>query len=69
MKAQDGGAAVAQPAPALLTYGAVAALVGLSSRSIRRMAADGRFPAPVAVPGLRAPRFKRSAVDAWLAAR
>ena len=54
--------------PALLTRRAVAALVGLSPRTISRLRQRGKFPAPVQVPGLHGSRFKRSEVLGWMSA-
>ena len=53
----------------LLTIAESAALVGLSRRSIYRLLGrDSGFPRPVRPPGINAPRFRRSELDAWVAA-
>lgn len=55
--------------PGLLRYSGVAAMVGFSARTLRRLVAAGRFPAPVRVDGLRGMFFRREDVEAWLAER
>lgn len=51
---------------ALLTVKQVAALLGISCRSVWRFADSGRMPRPLALSGnLR--RWNRSALEAWIA--
>lgn len=46
----------------------VAARIGVSVRTLERMAKDGEFPSPVRVSAGRI-GWKRSVVDAWIASR
>lgn len=54
------------PAVALLSVDDVAALLAVSTRTIRRMADGGQMPRPVKLGSLV--RWRRSDVDEWLAA-
>jgi predicted DNA-binding transcriptional regulator AlpA len=57
------------PAPALLDLDDVAAMVRLGVRAIRRMAAAGQFPASLPIDEGRAERWRRTDVEAWVAAQ
>lgn len=50
----------------LLTVAETASLVGISERTVRRMADDGRMPKPIRM-GTRLCRWKRTDLEAWLA--
>ncbi len=54
----------AEPTSELLDVNAVAALLGASSRTVRRLADCGRMPRPVS-PG-RIVRWQRSVVEDWI---
>ncbi len=49
----------------LLDVGAVAALLGVSSRHVYRLADGGRMPRPLRLGGAR--RWDRAAIDDWIA--
>jgi len=49
----------------LLDVGAVAALLGVSSRHVYRLADGGRMPRPLKLGGAR--RWDRVAVETWIA--
>ena len=51
--------------PQLLTVDAVAALLAVSTRTVRRMADSGAMPRPVRLSSLI--RWRRDDVDQWLA--
>ncbi|MBZ8138841.1 hypothetical protein CLD22_02865 [Rubrivivax gelatinosus] len=50
----------------LLTWADAAAVLGLSSRTLRRMNAVGKFPSPVVIAGLSGRRFRREDIERWL---
>lgn len=52
--------------PELLTVDAVAALLSVSTRTVRRMADSGQMPRPVRLASLI--RWRRDDVEQWLAA-
>jgi len=52
------------PIETLLTISQVARLIGVSSRTIWKMIADHRTPAPVHIGRLT--RFRASEIDRWL---
>jgi excisionase family DNA binding protein len=52
-------------APALLDVEAVAALLSISTKSVRRLADAGKMPRPVKLGALI--RWRRSELDAWIA--
>lgn len=51
----------------MLDQQGVAALLGCSPRTVRRMALEGELPAPVLVGGLK--RWRKADLEAWLAQR
>jgi excisionase family DNA binding protein len=53
---------------ALLTVAEVGKLVSLSRATIYANMREGTFPRPVEIPGVRSSRWRRSDVEAWLAA-
>jgi excisionase family DNA binding protein len=53
----------------LLTIKAVAALIGVSPRTVRRLESTGVLPAAKKMPGLRGKRIRLVDVECWLAAR
>jgi predicted DNA-binding transcriptional regulator AlpA len=53
---------------ALLTVSEVGKLVSLSRATIYVNMREGTFPRPVEIPGVRSSRWRRSDVEAWLAA-
>lgn len=55
------------PQDCLLRLLDVAALLGISARTLRRMRADGKGPRSVDVGGR--PRWKRTVVERWIAER
>jgi excisionase family DNA binding protein len=55
----------ARPDDVLLSARDVASLLKVSDRELRRIRAGNDFPAPVMVG--RRPRFRRAAVEAWMA--
>ena len=55
-------------APALLRIPEVCKLVSIGETMLRELMATGRFPAPVQIPGIRAVRWRRADVEAWIAA-
>ncbi len=54
----------AEPASELLDVNAVAALLGASSRTVRRLADCGKMPRPVSLG--RIVRWQRSVVEEWI---
>lgn len=52
--------------PLLLSVRQVAGLVGMSVRTTWRLVSTGELPGPVRVPGVRAAKWKRSAIEAWV---
>lgn len=50
----------------LLTWTEAAAVIGLSTRTLRRLNAAGTFPEPVVITGLRGRRFRREDIARWL---
>jgi predicted DNA-binding transcriptional regulator AlpA len=50
----------------LLTRRAAAVMVGVCPLTVTRMVRRGEFPAPVVVPGVHGPRYRRAEVTAWL---
>jgi predicted DNA-binding transcriptional regulator AlpA len=50
----------------LLTRRAAAAMVGVNPVTVTRLVRRGEFPAPVTVPGVHGPRYRRTDVAAWL---
>jgi predicted DNA-binding transcriptional regulator AlpA len=51
----------------LLNIAEVAAFFACSTRTIERLRARGRFPAPVSLPGVRGNRWRRAAVEGYAA--
>lgn len=60
---QRGGAA-----SPLMMEGEVLEMIGVSERKLRAMKSAGQFPRPVQLPGGRLIRYRRTDVDAWIAA-
>jgi excisionase family DNA binding protein len=56
----------ATPSPAMLDIDALAEVLGVSSRHVRRQVDAGKFPQPVRLGGCV--RWPRAAVEAWIAA-
>lgn len=54
------------PWPAAMSAAVLAAYIGASERLIWMMASDGRLPKPIALPGSRCTRWRKSDVDEWL---
>jgi predicted DNA-binding transcriptional regulator AlpA len=54
----------AEPMSELLDVNAVAALIGASSRTVRRLADWGRMPRPVSLG--RMVRWQRSVIEEWI---
>jgi predicted DNA-binding transcriptional regulator AlpA len=54
----------AEPKSELLDVNAVAALIGASSRTVRRLADWGRMPRPVSLG--RMVRWQRSVIEEWI---
>jgi predicted DNA-binding transcriptional regulator AlpA len=54
----------AEPKSELLDVNAVAALIGASSRTVRRLADWGRMPRPVSLG--RMVRWQRSVIEVWI---
>lgn len=54
--------------PALLRIPEVCRLVAIGETMLRELMAAGQFPAPVQIPGIRAVRWRRADVEAWIAA-
>ena len=54
----------AEPKSKLLDVNAVAALIGASSRTVRRLADWGRMPRPVSLG--RMVRWQRSVIEKWI---
>ncbi len=52
--------------PALMRDTTAAKYVDMSARLIWKLASANKFPKPVAIPGARASRWKRSDLDAYL---
>ncbi|MDE0357673.1 MAG: helix-turn-helix domain-containing protein [Gammaproteobacteria bacterium] len=52
----------------LLSYAEVSRLVGLSTRSIRRLIDSGSFPQPLDLGG-RVRKFRADEVEAWIDSR
>jgi excisionase family DNA binding protein len=61
----DAGGNRANPSPAMLDVGHVAALLGVSTRHVRRLVDAGRAPQPVKLGGCR--RWPRHVVETWIA--
>ena len=59
---------IPEPPPAVLRYEAAARYVGLTRQAIWRKAKAGRFPQPIRL-SKQAVGFRRSELDAWVAAR
>ena len=54
--------------PLLLNVQQVAGLTGMSIRTCWRLVSIGELPKPVRVPGVRAARWRRSELVAWVEA-
>ena len=54
----------AEPKPDLMDVNAVAALIGASPRTVRRLADWGRMPRPISLG--RMVRWQRSVVEEWI---
>lgn len=54
------------PLAEFLSFAAAGTIVGLSPRTLRRLAAAGTLR-PVRVPGLRGQRLRRADLAAWVA--
>ena len=54
---------------AVLTGPQAAAYCGLSRSAWYKAAAEDSLPRPIALPGTSHPRWRKSQLDAWLAAR
>ena len=65
---QDGGRSKASALDLILTEAEAAQLVRLSTRSVQRLAEDGRFAPRVQLTGRRI-GYWRSDVEAWLVSR
>ena len=57
-----------KPGPELLDDAESAHLCGISRRSVRRLTSAGDFPQPIKMAGLRATRWRRSDLMAWIEA-
>ena len=52
--------------PELLCDSDVGTLLGISRRSVHRLNSQGDLPSPIRLPGLRAIRWRRSDLLAWI---
>ena len=52
--------------PLLLSDHQVAAMAGISRRTVWSLVSQGLFPAPVKIPGLRMTRWRRDDIERWV---